>query len=261
MSPSSPDPGPSLSVRTFPAALAAAVRADAARPLVTFYDDASGERVELSVTTYANWVDKTAGLLQEELDAERGDLLLLDLPTHWLGAVWLGAAWRLGLAVTTDPGLLESAAVVVCGPAGVPTYAPMATDRAVVALSLRPLGARFSEPLPDGVVDYGAEVLAQPDSFQPLDPPDGADAAWRTATGTTSQSALLADAAAEPLVDRRGRLLTDVNPVGARGLRTLLSPLLNGGGTVWVAHPDPQRWQRRYDEERATAQLRDAEVS
>jgi uncharacterized protein (TIGR03089 family) len=258
---SSPDSGPSLSGRSFMAALADAVRADAARPLVTFYDDASGERVELSVTTYANWVDKTAGLLQDELDAERGGLLLLDLPTHWLGTVWLGAAWRLGLAVTTEPDLLASADVVVCGPAGVESYAPMATDRAVVALSLRPLGARFSEPLPVGVVDYGAEVLAQPDSFRPLDPPEGADTAWRTAAGTTSQSALLADAAAEPLVGRRGRLLTDVNPVSASGVRALLSPLLSGGGTVWVAHPDPERWQRRYDEERATAQLRAGAVS
>ena len=52
---------------TFPAALAGQLRTDAARPLVTFYDDATGERVELSVTTYANWVAKTAGLVQDEL--------------------------------------------------------------------------------------------------------------------------------------------------------------------------------------------------
>ena len=45
-----------------------------ARPLVTFYDDATGERVELSVATYANWVAKTAGLAQDELDVERGGL-------------------------------------------------------------------------------------------------------------------------------------------------------------------------------------------
>jgi uncharacterized protein (TIGR03089 family) len=254
-------PGPSDRTRTVTAVLAAAVRADGARPLVTFYDDASGERVELSVTTYANWVDKTAGLLQDELDAERGGLLLLDLPTHWLGAVWLGAAWRVGLAVTTEPDLADEAALVVCGPAGVGRYADLSADRPVVALSLRPLGARFSEPLPAGVVDYGAEVLAQPDSFHPLDPPEAGDAAWRSASGTTSQAALLAEAEAEPLVGPRGRLLTDVNPAGRAGVRTLLSPLLAGGGTVWVAHPDQGRWQRRYEEERATAQLRPGEVS
>ena len=59
---------------TFPSALAALLRSDPSRPLVTFYDDATGERIELSVTTYANWVAKTAGLAADELDAERGGL-------------------------------------------------------------------------------------------------------------------------------------------------------------------------------------------
>ena len=49
---------------------------------MTFYDDATGERVELSVATYANWVAKTSSLLVEELDLERGMRLLLDLPAH-----------------------------------------------------------------------------------------------------------------------------------------------------------------------------------
>ena len=40
--------------------LRSALAADPGRPLVTFYDDATGERVELSVATFANWVAKTA---------------------------------------------------------------------------------------------------------------------------------------------------------------------------------------------------------
>ncbi|NUS49594.1 MAG: TIGR03089 family protein, partial [Nocardioidaceae bacterium] len=80
---------------TFPALLQAELRVDPARPFVTFYDHDSGERVELSLTTYANWVAKTAGLLQDELDGERGGLVLVDRPTHWLGAVWLGAVWSV----------------------------------------------------------------------------------------------------------------------------------------------------------------------
>ena len=79
--------------RPSPPCLAELLRADAGRPLVTFYDDATGERVELSVATYANWVAKTASLLVEELDLTRGDRIRLDLPTHWLGPVFLGAAW------------------------------------------------------------------------------------------------------------------------------------------------------------------------
>ena len=156
---------------TFPAALAALLRADPARPLVTFYDDATGERIELSVTTYANWVAKTAGLVQDELDVERGGLVLVDLPTHWLGAVWLGAAWTMGLVVTDDPALAGDADLVVCGPDSVATYAAHAERVPVVALSLRPLGGRFTEALPTGVTDYGAVVLPQPDAFLAVDAP------------------------------------------------------------------------------------------
>jgi uncharacterized protein (TIGR03089 family) len=241
---------------TFPAALAASLRGDPGRPLVTFYDDATGERVELSVTTYANWVAKTAGLAQDELDVERGGLVLVDLPTHWLGAVWLGAAWSLGLEVTDDPTLAGEADLVVCGPDGVATYAGHAARVPVVALSLRPLGGRFTEALPTGVTDYGAVVLAQPDAFTAYDPPAGDDAAWRAPSGTSTQSALLAEAVAAQVVEPQGRLLTGVNPCTRAGAVTLLAPVVAGAGVVWVRHPAEDGWDRRAEQERATAVLR-----
>jgi len=247
---------PRTSPETFPAALAATLRADPGRPLVTFYDDATGERVELSVATYANWVAKTAGLAQDELDVERGGLALVDLPTHWLGAVWLGAAWSLGLEVTDDPGLADQADLVVCGPDGVAAYAAHADRVPVVALSLRPLGGRFTEALPTGVTDYGAVVLAQPDAFAPYDPPAGDDAAWRDPSGTSTQAALLAEAAAAQVVAPQGRLLTGVNPCTRAGAVTLLAPLVTGAGVVWVRHPAEDGWDRRAEQERATAVLR-----
>lgn len=252
---------PSPARGTFPGLLASALGSAPAQPLVTFYDDATGERVELSVTTYANWVAKTAGLVQDELEVEHGDLVLVDLPAHWLGAVWLGALWSGGLVVTTDADLADEAALVVCGPDGVQRYAGRADDVPVVALSLRPLGARFAEPLPTGVVDYGAVVLGQPDVFMPLDPVAPTDGAWRDADGTLTQADLLAEASDAPLVEQGGRLLTDLNPCTREGLGTLLSPLLRSGGTVWVRHPDDAAWQRRYAEERATAEVRAARSS
>ena len=36
---------------------------DPANPRLTYYDDASGERVELSTTTLVNWVAKTVNVL------------------------------------------------------------------------------------------------------------------------------------------------------------------------------------------------------
>ena len=103
---------------TFAALVQELLRADGSRPLVTFYDDATGERVELSVVTYANWVAKTAGLVQDELGLERGDRVHVDLPTHWLTPVWLGAAWTVGLVEVGDRAA-GGADLVVCGPAGV----------------------------------------------------------------------------------------------------------------------------------------------
>lgn len=249
-----------MSASTFPDMLAGLLRADASRPLVTFYDDATGERIELSVATFGNWVNKTAGLVQDELEVERGGLLLIDLSTHWLGAVWLGAAWTGGLCVTSDRSLANEADLVVCGPSGIETYAATAEERPVVGISLRPLGARFVDPLPSGVTDYGAVVLAQPDSFFPDDPPSADDLAWREGTTAMTQAELLASCDDSPLVDAHGRLLTDVNPCSRAGLPTLLSPMTRGGATVWVANPDESAWTKRYDDERATAELRASQM-
>ena len=158
--------------RRSPSALGALLRSDPSRPLVTFYDDATGERVELSVATYANWVAKTAGLAQDELDAERGrPACSSTCPRTGSGAVWLGAAWSLGLAVTDDPGSRTGPTWWSAGPErrrGV--RRARAGGAPVVALSLRPLGGRFTEPLPAGVTDYGAVVLAQPDAFVAVRP-------------------------------------------------------------------------------------------
>ena len=241
---------------TFPGALSMLIGSAPARPLVTSYDDATGERIELSVATYANWVAKTAGLLQDELGLERGAVVLVDLPTHWLGAVWLGAAWSLGVAVTEDPVLAPEAELVVCGPDGVPTYGASADRLPVMALSLRPLGGAFTEPLPDGVTDYGSVVLAQPDGFAPYDPPGPDDAAWRDRGEVTGQGTLLEDAGAAGVVSAGGRLLTDANPCSRTGLVTLLAPVLRDASVVWVRHPDEPAWPDRARQERVTEELR-----
>ena len=77
-------------------ALRRANREDAARPLITFYDDDTGERTELSVITTENWVAKTANLLVDDLGVVPGQRLGLALPLHWQGLVWAYAAWSAG---------------------------------------------------------------------------------------------------------------------------------------------------------------------
>ncbi len=172
---------------TIPALLDALVSADPARPLVTWYDQALGERVELSVLTTANWVAKTAGLLRDVLDAASASRISIDLPTHWQGAVWALASWTLG-AVLVPPGS-DRVDVAVVGPALLTSAVPDAQE--VVATALHPLGARFTEALPVGVTDYGTEVLAMPDAFGSSTPVLPGAAAWRDAAGELSQAELL----------------------------------------------------------------------
>jgi uncharacterized protein (TIGR03089 family) len=228
---------------TFAALLTAQLRTDPGRPLVTFYDDATGERVELSVATYANWVAKTSSLLVEEFDLERGGRLLVDLPTHWLTPVFVGAAWTVGLAVVRD----GPADAIVCGPEGLGRYADRARAVPVIACALLPLGVRFAEPLPDGVHDFGVEVWSQPDAFIPWDPATGDDEA---VPGVT-QRELLGRPAAH--LEAGGRLLTTVSPLEESA--TLVDALVRGGSTVWVRNADVDALQKKYDDERATARL------
>lgn len=236
------------SPHTFPELLERLLAADGARPLITFYDGSTGERTELSVTTYANWVSKTASLLAEECDLERGGSLRLDLPTHWLGPVLLGAAWSIGAAVDLD-GVHSAPDVVACGPDALATWAPRADEVTVLASALLPMAVRFPRPPGPGVLDLGVEVWSQPDAFVALDPPQADD----DATPGTSQAALWADAASGSLVEDGGRLLSQANPASSAGLATFTEPLRRAGSLVLLARCDPARADALDAQERATA--------
>jgi uncharacterized protein (TIGR03089 family) len=230
---------------TFATVLERLLRGDAARPLITFYDHASGERTELSVTTYANWVAKTAALLADELELERGQVVRIDLPTHWLGPVFLGAAWTVGLAVTDG----DDADAYVCGPGGVARW--LERDAVVLASALQPLGTRFADPLPPGAHDYGVEVWSQPDAWAAFDPPGPED----LAVGDTTQAQLWAAAAAGDVLADGGRVLTEENPASPSGLSAFTEMLVRGGSLVLVAHADPGRLDATYAAERSTTRF------
>lgn len=225
---------------TFSDVLARQLSAEPGRPLVTYYDLATdgGERVELSVVTYANWVAKTASLLVEECDLERGQTLLVDLPAHWLTPVFLGAAWAVGLTMAFDEAD-QAADAIVCGPDSLPMHALRADEVPVVATALLPMGRRFpdsaTDPLPAGVVDFGADVWSQPDSFFAFDPPQDDDLALAHLT----QDQMCAAAAAGSLLSRAdfndgGRLLAQDSPASPSGLACFVEPLVRGGSIVLI---------------------------
>jgi uncharacterized protein (TIGR03089 family) len=136
------------------------LRADPARPRITHYDDAAGNRVELSGATLANWAAKTANWLRDELDVQPGDPVAVLLPPHWQSAGALLGAWWCGATVTQSA---TGARVALCAPERLPE-ASGADELAVLRLDA--LG-RGMVTLPPGVRDFASEVRVHGDTFQP----------------------------------------------------------------------------------------------
>ena len=237
--------------------LRSALAADPGRPLITFYDDATGERVELSVATFANWVAKTANLLQGDLSAEPGDRLALLLPAHWQTAVWLLACSSVGVVadVCGDP---AKADLVVSGPDSLDAARACSGER--VALALRPLGGRFPQA-PEGFADYAVEVPSQGDRFAPYAPVDPDEPALAVGgagelTGAELVERALADASARGLAPG-SRLLSGLSYDSWEGLSSgLYAPLAAGGSVVLCRHLDRLAdggLAKRIEDERVTA--------
>ncbi|MGA8988520.1 TIGR03089 family protein [Aeromicrobium sp.] len=190
---------------------------DPSQPLVTFYDMATGERVELSTVTMANWVAKTSNFLVDDLDATLGTRIRLGLPSHWLTMVWILSAWKVGAAIVDD-----AADIGVSGP-------DLVADESVrVAASLRPLGGRFPVA-PEGFLDLGAEVPGHGDHFMALDLP-GPDSVALDLAGSVSTHAELLTSA-PPSSDRR--LVTPGTTGRDAGL--IVGACLGGGSLVIVS--------------------------
>ena len=207
--------------------------ADPASPFLTYYDDSTGERVELSGVTTANWVAKTSNFLVDDLEAEPGTRVRLGLPSHWLRFVWMLSCWSVGAAVVES-----DADIGLTGP-------DLVGDEPVrLAASLRPLGARFAEP-PAGFLDIGAEVPPHGDVFVPIDPP-GPDTLALDVDGRHATHAELASST-EP---SDARLLVVPGPL-RRDVDLLVAAGLGGGSLVVVANASEETIRRLAEQERA----------
>jgi uncharacterized protein (TIGR03089 family) len=234
---------------TPPALLQSVLARDGARPLLTYYDDATGERVELSVATFDNWVSKTAGLLRDGLDVARADRVALLLPAHWQSLVLAGGCWAAGAcAVLDDAG---DSRLVVVGPA---TLDAAPRSRETLALSLRPLGGRFTEPLPFGMLDYAAEVPTYPDRFVAYEPDDPTEPALESRGVVITYGGLVGqatDRAAQLNAGPGARLLVATDDLRTALLDALLVPLVVGGSAVLVRNEIREHREARLASERA----------
>lgn len=222
----------------------------AARPLITFYDDATGERIELSGITTANWAAKAANLLRDECDVEPGTRVAVLLPAHWQTAAVLLAAWWCGAEVVTDA---NDAELVLCDADRVDMALAADPASGVVALSLDAFGQGISG-LPAGVVDFATEVRLHGDDFVPWAPVPGDAPAWAGA----SMDEVLAGAtarAAELGISTGDRVLSTLEWSETGLTDGLLAVLAAGASLVQVRHADPERLDRKAESERTTTRL------
>jgi uncharacterized protein (TIGR03089 family) len=224
------------------------VARDPTRPLLTFYDDATGERTELSPATLGNWVAKTANMIVDDCGLGPGGRAVVSLPPHWLTAAILLGCWQAGLAVTIAPEPVD-VAFVAARDAGTPISGP--ADR--YAVNLHPLALPLQTP-PAGYLDFTTEVRAHGDHFVAADPPVESTPAWRGADGAdVSQRELYAGARdrAAALGIAGGRVLIDTDRF-ADPIDWLLAPLAAGASTVLCRNADQALLDERVAAERVT---------
>jgi uncharacterized protein (TIGR03089 family) len=221
------------------------LRSDPVGPRITYYDDATGERIELSAVTLANWAAKTANLLRDELGAGPGSRIAVLLPAHWqtaavhFGLWWIGAEAILGagdadVALCTADRLAEADAAVGVGE--------------IAVLSLDP----FGKPVPDlavGLTDYATSVRVHGDQIVPEPEP-----------GPALEGRLVDDVLAAARHSAAARELSAGDRVWSAGawdtpellIDNLLAIFAVGGSLVQVANPDPALQERRRFTEKVT---------
>jgi uncharacterized protein (TIGR03089 family) len=197
--------------------LAREARRDSARPLLTWYDDALGARVELSVATAGNWAAKLANLLTDEYDVEPGIAVSVRLLTHWETAVVLLGAWTAGGCVVIDGDADVSVGLDGTG--------------ADIELRLDPMGG-----------DLARLAAAQPDIFTPIVPPSRTSDALRIVGRTWTHEQLEAaahDGAVHHGLTDGSRVLSTLGYDTVDGLDAgLLVPLSAGASVVLVTNAD-----------------------
>lgn len=221
-------------------------------PRITYYDDATGERIELSTVTLANWAAKTANLLRDELGAGPGSRVAVLLPAHWqtvavvLGVWWIGAE----VVLPEDP---EPADVALCTGDRLAEADEAVSSRMgeVAVLSLDPFGKPAAD-LPIGLTDYATAVRVHGDQVLPERTP-GPALAGREVGEVLAEARRSAERQGLTGADR----VMSARPWSTRQelVDNLLAVLAAGASLVQLTNPDPAVADRRRDTEKVTRTL------
>jgi uncharacterized protein (TIGR03089 family) len=218
---------------------------DPAGPRITHYDDATGERIELSTVTLANWAAKTGNLLRDELGAGPGSRVAVLLPAHWQTAAVLFGIWWIGAEVVLDG---TSADVGLCTADRLTDADDAIGAGEIAVLSLDPFGKPAAD-LPIGVTDYATAVRVHGDQISPernpglaLDGRSVADVLADARTFATAQALTAGD-----------RVMSTAGWDNADELiEHLVAVFAIGASLVQVANPDPTAMDRRRQMEKVT---------
>lgn len=253
-------PSASTSVTTVSeAVLAPLLRHDPVAPAITYYDDATGERIELSAVTLANWAAKTANLLRDELGAGPASRIVVLLPAHWQTAAVLFGIWWIGAEVVLAGGIADGADGIANGAdvalctAGRLYEADSAVGLGgeIAALSLDPFGAPIPD-LPVGVTDYATSVRVHGDQIVGERHP-GPALAGQSVDDLVDAAGMAASAKGLTATDR---VLSTASWDKTDGLiDNMLAVYAAGASLVQVANPDPSALARRRETEKVTRLL------
>jgi uncharacterized protein (TIGR03089 family) len=218
---------------------------DPAGPRITYYDDATGERIELSAVTLANWAAKTGNLLRDELGAGPANRVAVLLPAHWQTAAALLGIWWIGAEVALGPG---EADVALCTAERLDEADAAVGVGEIAALSLDPFGKPVAD-LPVGVTDYATAVRVHGDQITPERHPGPALDGRSVADVLTSA---MASAAAQGFTATDRVLSTARWDTADDLVDNLLAVFAVGASLVQVANPDAALLDRRRQMEKVT---------
>lgn len=248
-----------------PALLAGSMATSAGRPLLTYCDDATGERFDLSAVTLGGWAARTARLLHEGCGLGPGSRAAVLLPPHWQTAAVLLGAWSAGVAVSfrlrataglrvLEPGVDEPPDVSFVARDRLDDWledVPLARHRFV--LGLAPATATLTQ-VPEGYRDYLTEVRRYPDSLPAYASIRGTDQATPDGTSYRQWGSIAGEIAERLDIRSSDRLLVDVaeheHPV-----KWLLAPLSVGASVVLCANLNAATREARIAAERVTRAL------
>jgi uncharacterized protein (TIGR03089 family) len=234
------------------ACFAQRLAADPGRPFVTYYDEASGERSELSTASLANWVVKTHHLLGTELGLGAGDGALVALPAHWVSLAPLFGVLSAGLSIVAEPSHAEVAFVA-------PDTLPRAVgipDVYVIAPASARVGFGDEAP-PGGANDYVTAVRPHEDKWPSVRLGAGPDDPAFAGRTRAEVSDWARSRAAELGLTEGARVLSTRDWAGPGDwIDTVVAPLVLGGSIVLVRNcADPAVLGRRADQERVTNRI------